>query len=320
MALPVLKKKIAPAATAAVANKGPAVVKKGLPIGKAKAAPKAVEVEEEEVEEEEEEEAAPAPTPKKKGLPVKAKAAPVEEEEEEEETSEEEEESTEEEESSEEEETEEEEEEEAAPAPKTPAKKGAVVPAKKTVAAPVAKKGAVVAPKKAAVKAKAADEEATPAAGKRGLFGGTSKKSVERKVPVEGGVITREELLRQFSEKNGLTIADSKKALELFEDFLVTDIFPNFSVNLFGVRFKRTVVADRLYDGVGGLAVETDGLVTLVQSHVSVKANITVGKASLKGAMAEDGSFIEGKYIKGAFVAGSYETNEEGKQVFKRAK
>ena len=315
MALPVLKKKVTAPAAAAVANKGPAVVKKGLPIGKAKAAAaKAVEVEEEEEEQEEEEEEVPAPAPKKKGPVAKAKPTPVEEEEEEEqeEAAEEEEE---EDASEEEEEEEQEEEEEEVPAP-APKKKGPVVAAKKTVAAPATKKGPVVAAKKVVAK-KAAEEEAP---GRRALFGGTSKKAVERKVPVEGGVITREELLRRFSEKNGLTIADSKKALELFEEFLTEDIFPNFSVNLFGVKFKRTVVADRLYDGVGGLAVETDGLVTLVKSHVSVKANITVGKESLKGAVTEDGEFVEGKYIKDVFVAGSYVTNEEGAQVFKRAK
>ena len=190
-------------------------------------------------------------------------------------------------------------------APAAPAKKVIGKPVGKKPAAPAAPAKKVIG-KKPAAPAAPAKKAAAPAAEEkpaRGLFGSAAKKAAPRKVPTQGGMITREEALRMFAEKYGVGQAQAKDALEKFEEFYLSEIFPNFSCTLFGVRFKHTSVAARVYSGTGGLNVESDGLATLVNDHTVVKATMAFGRETTKGLLNDDGEFVEGAYnAKGKFV------------------
>jgi hypothetical protein len=287
-------------------------------------APVKAQVEANEVEAQDEEEAAAAPAAKKT-LPGKKaivkKAAPVVEE-----PSEEEQEAAADEEQGEEEVTGEEDtageevageedqgeeevaEEEAAPAPA----------AKKTVVAkkaPVAvKKAGPVATKKPVAKAAAAEEGGAKA---KTLFGAARQPRQPKELPNEGSIIPRDDFLRMFAEKEGVTIADARRTLEKFEAFFAEEIFPKYSVNLFGVKFRRSPVQSRIYAGTGGLEVEANPLATFVHEHIAIKASIAIGKVSVKGQVNDDGEFVEGNLdAKGNFVAGTWSTDEEGQQTF----
>ena len=260
----------------------------GKPVGKKPAAP-VEDDEDDEAADDAEEEAPAAPAKKVIGKPVgKKPAAPVEEVEEDEAVDEAEDEAADDAEDADDEagadEAADDAEEEEAPA--APAKK--VIGKKPAAPAAPAKKAA----------APAAEEK--PA---RGLFGSAAKKAAPRKVPTQGGMITREEALRMFAEKYGVGQAQAKDALEKFEEFYLSEIFPNFSCTLFGVRFKHTSVAARVYSGTGGLNVESDGLATLVNDHTVVKATMAFGRETTKGLLNDDGEFVEGAYnAKGKFV------------------
>lgn len=297
--------------TSSTTNTGPAK-KPGLlgKAGKPSKPAKAVEVEEEEEEEIEE-----APAPKKPAGKLlgkaKPKAAPVEEEEEEEteeeseeeeaeeeeteESEEAEEESEEEEEEAEEEEAEEEEEEEA---PAKPVKKGLTKPGVKAAPAKASK-----APVKAAPAKKAKSDEEAPASTGKGLFGSKPKKASAPRVVEEGAVLPKDELARMMAAEFGCTAAEAANSLKKIETFMLEQVFPKYDVNLFGARFKRSIVAPRLFNTVGGLEVQTDGLSTLISEHVRVTGTIYFGKERKKGQGESVDDFVEGTLnAKGKFV------------------
>ena len=179
----------------------------------------------------------------------------------------------------------------------------------KAVAKPVVKAAAKPAVKtKAVTKAKVEteedeDDEVAPTKSSGGLFGAAKPKTAVQRELVTGDVMPREEIHRRFAEKMGCTIADASRGLKSIEEFFLEEVFPEYSCNLFGVRFKRKVVGARVYAGTGGLKVENP-LATEVSEHICVSANIMYDRESKKGLVDDEtGEFVEGTInAKGKFI------------------
>jgi len=279
-----------------------APAKKGLKSLKKKAAPVQEEAEEEDEDDSEdgEEEAVEevAPAPKKGGLKsLKKKAAPVvvdDEPEDEEETADEDAEDSEEEEVVEE---------------KVPAKKGKLASKKK--AAPVQEE--------AEEEDDSEDGEEEAPAPKKGskstLF--SSKKSAsakEARVLREGDVMTRDEFLAPFAKEMGISMTDARTFTSALEEHM-SNMLSQYQFNFMGVRFKRTVVDERLFQGCGGLKIEgpESELVTKVFPHVQASLRITKDRVSTKGIIDDNGEFVEGNFDdKGNFVEGTWSPEKEG--------
>lgn len=125
---------------------------------------------------------------------------------------------------------------------------------------------------------------------KKSLF--TTKVKKENKMPTEGDLLTREQLVKMYAEEMGCAQNEAEAAIKGLETLMLEKVFPLYSVNLFGVKFKRNIDEARLYSGVGGLKVKDSGLVTEVSEHVRISANIYIGKESRKGKLDKKGNFI----------------------------
>ena len=183
-----------------------------------------------------------------------------------------------------------EEEEEEVPAKKV-TKKKATTPAKKVVA----KKTATPAKKVVAKKATAPSKKATaePKAASTSLFG---KKATAAKTISEGDTMKREDLISLVVDRITLEqgVTPTKKQVEdfikLLEAVIVEEVFPLYSLNFLGVRFKRSIVAPRVFNGAGGLTVAVEHA-TEVSEHIKVTGNVYIGKTSTKGTVDDDGEF-----------------------------
>lgn len=146
-----------------------------------------------------------------------------------------------------------------------------------------------VAKKVAAKKTKVAEPKSSSS-----LF---SKKSATAAVPlVEGATMKRETLIdlmvNRFTTEMGVTPSKKEvsQIISMLEDVLLEEVFPLYSVNFCGAKFKRTIVAPRIYSGAGGLdvAVKTD---TQVSEHIKVTGSVFIGKESIKGKVDKKGNF-----------------------------
>ena len=144
------------------------------------------------------------------------------------------------------------------------------------------------APKKKAKKPIVKEESSLPK--KKSLF--TTKVKKEAELPKEGDLLTREHLVKMYSEYMGCAQNEAESAIKGLENLMLEKVFPLYSVNLFGVKFKRNVAEARVYTGVGGLQVTDNGLATEVSEHVRVTANIYIGKESRKGKLDKKGNFV----------------------------
>ena len=133
-----------------------------------------------------------------------------------------------------------------------------------------------------------AKEEEAPK--KRSLF--SSKVKKENKMPTEGDLLTREQLVKMYSECMGCAQNEAEAAIKGLETLMLEKVFPMYSVDLFGVKFKRNIAEARVYTGVGGLQVADNGLATEISEHVRVTANIYIGKESRKGKLDKKGNFV----------------------------
>ena len=143
------------------------------------------------------------------------------------------------------------------------------------------------APKK---KTKPVAKEESSLPKKKSLF--TTKVKKEAELPKEGDLLTREQLVKMYSEYMGCAQNEAESAIKGLENLMLEKVFPLYSVNLFGVKFKRNVAEARVYTGVGGLQVTDNGLSTEVSEHVRVTANIYIGKESRKGKLDKKGNFV----------------------------
>ena len=176
---------------------------------------------------------------------------------------------------------------------------------KRTAKKPVATKSA---PKKAAPttakKSTATTTAKKPAAktnsSEFSLFNKQVKQSRELK---EGMTVTRDELIELYATELGCNKATAEKAIKAFETVLTEQVFPNYEVNLFGTKFKRVFVEERIHSGSGGLDVETDGLSTYIPAHYKTTATLYHDKQKIRGKVVGD-DFVEGYMSKGKFVKG----------------
>lgn len=141
-----------------------------------------------------------------------------------------------------------------------------------------------------AEKAEKPAKEKEPTTG-RSLFAKKAKAEKPAKVLKEGDTITREEIERRFADKLGCTKADASRVIKAFEELMTQDVFPHYEVNLFGVKFKRSIVAERIHSGTGGLKVKDDGLSTLIPAHIQVVGKIEYGKERIRGKVDKNGEF-----------------------------
>ena len=146
-----------------------------------------------------------------------------------------------------------------------------------------------VAKKVAAKKTKVAEPKSSSS-----LF---SKKSATAAVPlVEGATMKRETLIdlmvNRFTTEMGVTPSKKEvsQIISMLEDVLLEEVIPLYSDNFCGAKFKRTIVAPRIYSGAGGLdvAVKTD---TQVSEHIKVTGSVFIGKESIKGKVDKKGNF-----------------------------
>lgn len=147
----------------------------------------------------------------------------------------------------------------------------------------------VVAPKKAPVKKKAApkkkavaveedeetEEEEAPRSG--GLFG-SRKKVNTNDVPADGGVLPRPALIRLIAQETNTSMADAERGLKLLEDIMTTKVLPNWSVNLFGARFKRSVRPAQVYYGAKSPLGKPLPYDTHVSEHIEVRCKMEFGR------------------------------------------
>jgi hypothetical protein len=119
----------------------------------------------------------------------------------------------------------------------------------------------------------------------------------------EGMTVTRDELIELYAAELGCNKATAEKAIKAFETVLTEQVFPNYEVNLFGTKFKRVFVEERIHSGSGGLDVETDGLSTYIPAHYKTTSTIYHDKQKIRGKVVGD-DFVEGYMSKGKFVKG----------------
>jgi hypothetical protein len=212
--------------------------------------------------------------------------------------------------------------EEVEEAPKSTKVAAKAKPTLKGKATPTAKVSTKVATKPVgktttapAEKAKVAKPAVAAEKPKGGLFGKTIKPKETMETEVEEGAIyPRHKLEALLAERMNCSKADAANSLKAIEDLILTEVFPLYSLNLFGVKFKRSVVEMRYHDGTGGLTHINNDLTTEVSEHIRIAANIYIGKEKRRGIVDEDsGEFIEGIMEDGEFVPGTY--NEKGEFV-----
>jgi hypothetical protein len=116
--------------------------------------------------------------------------------------------------------------------------------------------------------------------------------------------VTRDELIDLYAAELGCNKATAEKAIKAFETVLTEQVFPKYEVNLFGTKFKRVFVEERIHSGSGGLDVETDGLSTYIPAHFKTTATLYHDKQKIRGKVVGD-DFVEGHMSKaGKFVKG----------------
>lgn len=139
---------------------------------------------------------------------------------------------------------------------------------------------------KSKAKSKESKEALGTEAAPRRLFG-SQEKSREIKMPAEGEIMTRNTLLTLLSRKMNINKADVERFIRLFEEFMVKDVFPHHSVNMFGTQFKRTIASERVITGTGGLNVKAPEKATYIPPHINVTATLTFGKEKRKISFKE---------------------------------
>lgn len=118
---------------------------------------------------------------------------------------------------------------------------------------------------------------------KKSLFGAT--KSDEIKLPKKGGTITRGSLNSLVAKELNIRVADAEEFIRGFEKVMEEQILPNYSVNIFGGRFKYNIVKERLYKGAGGLEHIKIDTETLVPEHVRNTCTLYFGRKKIKRKM-----------------------------------
>jgi hypothetical protein len=152
----------------------------------------------------------------------------------------------------------------------------------------------------------------------KSMFSG-ARKAREARVYEDGSWLPRDELMHRFQvalqvdeEFKDVQKSQLDRLIGLFENFIV-EILQNHDIRLFGIKTKRSYVADRLYEPTTALDKVATNYHTLVSAHTKVSITWAFDKTSTHGALAEDGSLIEGRWEEdGEFTPGTWINKQKG--------